>query len=439
MKSTCSVILLFLTCLTSEAQVVLRGEAPTFSGKSISVFEYEDFFTRKRHEVFSQAIDSKRGFDLKCTIDKPKYIEIFLNGMFSGVYVQPGFTYELQVDQKGKVISINSTDLTNKYISLYENRIVEFIKANNNKKNYYSRLEEFLANEKLAVDTVSRFAAEILSYRMASFQFNIYEKRKDSTSINLLEKSLLINRSINTRIPDYFNFMKHYAFNRGNSNFAIRRVPLDFSRPLKTLLDEMASIPSDSIQQLAQLAILRKAYRSEWSGPKEHINYLVDSIHGKATHPLVKKIAGFVKNDGNSLAPGSRVDDFSFVTHSGDFYKLSSFKGKYVLVDFWFTGCGPCLKTFPRLRELKRQYSDRIEIISLTPRDTQEGVTSFLKKHPDYTWKFSVIDNNDEMLQYFNVFVYPTYILIDPEGKIVKLIGYEEMEKNLPSVAALIK
>lgn len=272
---------------------------------------------------------------------------------------------------------------------------------------------------------------------MAGFWFNIYEKSGDTASVNRLEEKILKGK-INTSIPDYFQFLKTYAFQRGNS-LRIRRSPVDFTQPIKTLLNEMACIKPDSIQQLAILAIIRKAYRSDWSGPKARLNFIADSIYKQATHPVVKQVAVHVKHDGNSLNPGNEIDDFAFVTYTGEPYKLSSFKGKYVLIDFWFTACGPCVKNFPQLRKLKQLHPDKLEIISLTPHDTPEKVASFLKKHADYNWLFSAIDINDDTIQYFNVLAFPTYILVGQDGNLVKVIGSDEMDKNFQSVATLIK
>jgi thiol-disulfide isomerase/thioredoxin len=436
MKSTPSAILLVLVCVVTEAQVSLKGEAPNFAGKSISVFEYHDFFTRKRHEVLSQVIDSRGEFDIPYSIEKRIYVEVFLNGIFSGVYVQPGFTYKFHFDQAGKVTSVISVDKTNELVQSFENRTLNFYKSSNSKKD--KNFEEFINLEKEGLQNAEPFLSEILTYRISELQYLLAADQRDTSKVNILEKQVLGSSGINNSIPDYYNFIKLYAYDRARS-LKIRREPYDFTQHLKSLLKEVKHMGPDSIQQLAALVILRKAYRSDWSGPKERVDHLTDSIVNNTVNPTVRKIAINVKQDGNAFNPGNKIDDFSFSTHSGETYKLSSFRGKYVLIDFWFTACGPCIKNFPKLKMLKQQYADRLEIISLTPTDTREKVNSFLKKHPDYTWLFSNIDKDDLVMNYFNVLYFPTYFLIDPDGNLVKRIGSAEMEKSFQSVVDLIK
>ena len=74
---------------------------------------------------------------------------------------------------------------------------------------------------------------------------------------------------------------------------------------------------------------------------------------------------------------------------NGGSFKLSDFRGKVLVVDFWATYCPPCVRQVPRLAELNRKYRDKgLEVIGLTSDDKadQEQVVIFLKKAgADYT------------------------------------------------------
>jgi thiol-disulfide isomerase/thioredoxin len=73
----------------------------------------------------------------------------------------------------------------------------------------------------------------------------------------------------------------------------------------------------------------------------------------------------------------------------GGTFKLSDFRGKVLVVDFWATYCPPCVRQVPRLAELSRKYRDKgLEVVGLTSDDKadQEKVVEFLKKAgADYT------------------------------------------------------
>lgn len=73
----------------------------------------------------------------------------------------------------------------------------------------------------------------------------------------------------------------------------------------------------------------------------------------------------------------------------GQTFKLSDYRGKVMVVDFWQTNCAPCVRLIPQLAELSRKYRDKgLEVIGLTSDDKadQEMVVEFLKKRgADYT------------------------------------------------------
>lgn len=73
----------------------------------------------------------------------------------------------------------------------------------------------------------------------------------------------------------------------------------------------------------------------------------------------------------------------------GSTFKLSDFRGKILVVDFWQTNCAPCLRLIPKLANLSRQYRDKgVEVVGLTSdeKSDQSNIVKFLKRAgADYT------------------------------------------------------
>lgn len=130
--------------------------------------------------------------------------------------------------------------------------------------------------------------------------------------------------------------------------------------------------------------------------------------------------------------PGQTMPDFTFTTHDGATQKLSDFRGKHVLLDFWGTWCGPCIEEMKHLDPIYAQYRARgFEIISLnmektsgrlTPEEYAKGedkVRAFLAK-AGHQWLQATQRSIERFaLDVIHVNVYPTCILVGPDGKVI--------------------
>ena len=112
-------------------------------------------------------------------------------------------------------------------------------------------------------------------------------------------------------------------------------------------------------------------------------------------------------------------------------------KGKFVLIDFWATWCGPCRKAIPELNALHKKFGDRLVVIGLSD-EPESKVKSMSEPVIEY---FSAIDTQARTKKAVEVKGIPHVILIDPEG-IVRwegfplLDGYELTEKIVEDILA---
>lgn len=99
----------------------------------------------------------------------------------------------------------------------------------------------------------------------------------------------------------------------------------------------------------------------------------------------------------------------------------SMFMGKYILLDFWGTWCSPCLKGIPDLVSLNKRYSKQIQIISIS-NDKKQKLNELKKviNEKSMTWSQVWDENNaDKLVEKFKITAFPTFILVDTDGKIV--------------------
>lgn len=94
-------------------------------------------------------------------------------------------------------------------------------------------------------------------------------------------------------------------------------------------------------------------------------------------------------------------------------------KGKFVLIDFWATWCGPCKIAIPELNQFKTEFENDLIVIGISD-ETQEKIQSLTNPKIEY---YSAIDTERTMYNLLEVQGIPHCILIDPNG-IVRWEGY---------------
>jgi thiol-disulfide isomerase/thioredoxin len=123
-------------------------------------------------------------------------------------------------------------------------------------------------------------------------------------------------------------------------------------------------------------------------------------------------------------AEGKPAIDFNTPDLHGNVIKLFDFKGKYLLLDFWASCCVPCRATMPKLKEVYRQYHEQgLEIVAVSVDVNQELWEKAIEHDGTGIWHQVLSnggkDNQPQIHQQYAVTVYPTKILINPEGIIV--------------------
>lgn len=103
-------------------------------------------------------------------------------------------------------------------------------------------------------------------------------------------------------------------------------------------------------------------------------------------------------------------------------------KGQIVILEFWTTWCAPCIKQFPKINKLSKDYADKgVKFISITP-ESPEIVERFLKRRSLDTW--IAMDTDQSVLEYFGIHAYPTTIVIDKNGIVLDYINPSQLSAS---------
>ena len=135
---------------------------------------------------------------------------------------------------------------------------------------------------------------------------------------------------------------------------------------------------------------------------------------------------------------GEALPDFTLSDMGGKTHTLSSYRGKVVMVNFWATYCGPCIKEIPSMARLKQKLGEKsFEILAIDMAEEQADVTAFMQRHK-ITVNFPILlDVEGSVIEQWMVSAVPTTFLVDPQGTI-RYALYGGLEWDNDEVVATI-
>jgi peroxiredoxin len=132
--------------------------------------------------------------------------------------------------------------------------------------------------------------------------------------------------------------------------------------------------------------------------------------------------------------------EFELKDADGKTVRLSDYKGKVVLLDFWATWCGPCKMEIPWFIEFERKYKDKgFAVVGISM--DEEGWQAVKPFVSELAINYRILQGNDSIAQlYGGVDALPTTFLIDRDGKIVEthagLTGRDDFEDGIKKLVA---
>jgi thiol-disulfide isomerase/thioredoxin len=145
-----------------------------------------------------------------------------------------------------------------------------------------------------------------------------------------------------------------------------------------------------------------------------------------------------------NVQPGATAPYFATVDIHGDSLRITDFKGKYVLLDFWASWCIPCRKGNPHLKALYAEYHDKgLEVICVSDDDSnpdkwreavaQDGIEAF-----HHVLRGLVIrekfDRTNSINDKYAIHFLPTKYLIDKEGKMIGKVEEKDLDERLKAI-----
>lgn len=115
---------------------------------------------------------------------------------------------------------------------------------------------------------------------------------------------------------------------------------------------------------------------------------------------------------------GEQMADGDLFDLKGQVHHLSDYAGKYILLDFWSCGCGPCMMALPEMKEVAEKNRERLVVVSLNT-DNKKAWEE-VSREKDISWEnLNDLQGGSGLAMRYGVQGIPYYVIISPTGKIL--------------------
>jgi thiol-disulfide isomerase/thioredoxin len=186
------------------------------------------------------------------------------------------------------------------------------------------------------------------------------------------------------------------------------------------LLPEILAIRARAYRKAGNLDMALEDYKQLYKDGKEEA---LDSIKAIFPYCTVKEksaealAASLRKKAAASTAAITLAPDFTVKDLQGNTIRLTALKGKVVVVNFWGTGCGPCIGEMPALNKLVQKYRSNSNVVFLAiTGDETARLQQFFKKR---TFLYTVVNNGGKVNDAYQIESLPVHIVIGKDGAII--------------------
>jgi len=431
-----------LTLACNSAEVIVHGSAREYAGKEIVLYGISDRITNTELELCRSIVAPDGTFSESFALTETKAVLIHLGIYKIGFYAEPGGNYDIglpPVQEKTEADYLNpffketevhafirdtKHDDLNMLIRMFDDSYgpyYEKFAQNIKSKENPALLDSTIINlMKPFTEVRNEYFLQYTRYRLGMLRHMAYQFKSKAMSDQYFTNQPILNQ--NPAYMDLFNlvydkfFMYLIRTPEGKSIDSSINVYRSLNK-LKKSIEQNKTIKNDS---LIELVILKNLFDEFYSNrfSRTAILNIIDTIIGKGKIEENRIIAQNIRLNITRLLPGYVPPQFPLLNSDSVTVNLSDLKGKYTYLCFCSCFSYSCLKEFDMLQRMYAKHSKYLQIVLISVDPSLSELKRFVTK-TDYKWIFLNYGKHPEILKAYDIRGYPTYFLIDKEGKLL--------------------
>jgi peroxiredoxin len=459
------VLLLFVVPLIAlPTTIKIKGSCPDYKSYKLIFYRYSDLISMKELKLVECTTDSSGNFE--CSVEIPFTCQVFVYlGYYKGFFfAEPKKTYELvfpPLKEKSMVDDLNpffteeqfNIGIKNakenelNYLIASLNTIYDPFLAEN--FNYLYVSSDVQLVDSLQKTTFQKFAGiknqffnDYMKYKFNYLRHFTYDRDR-----NFATKKYFSGKPVLYQNPAYMEFFnqlwgKYFTYlgindkmgERMMSNIIYSKSPTELSKTLNTNM----ALRDDSLRELVMLKGLSDCLQKPDLYPVQSVNQTLDSIAKTSKIAEHRDIAMNILLKEKKLNQLDSAIDFTLKKVNGETVSLSDFRGKYVYLNFGRSENYACQKEYRLLKEIQDKKVNGLEIITVSSDQDTATFNDYVKSNPQYSWTF-LFDDKRSVTSKYGIRILPSYIIIDPDGKIAMIPAISPQQNFLLYFAQIQK
>jgi len=430
-------IILIILSVSVNAQVVtISGNAKSYTGDTLSIYVFDNYITKNKKNIAKSLVDNQGNFNFKINIEKTSETFIDLD-VFEGIlFIEPNKNYNIILpiktvkDDEDKVNPYfkqiqfyvkqipPQTDTLNyaisKFEEVYNAQLLDILQKIQYKRIFNLKEKIKIINDS-SVNYKNEYFQQYKKYKLAAL-----ENYLPGRNSNKLLKKHFFNKPVLYNNPAYnetFNaFTKNYVISlKTDSGTNFVNSATNWYNLNQTLLKHQGL----KNEELREYILLNNLYILFYKRKKLQSTILKTFSSCIAETEILehKKIAQSIENSIGKIIIGTKPPKFNLKNKEGKKISLKDFKGKFVYLNFCNPKSYSCQKDLEVLKILHIKNIDKLVIVTIWQDSSIENMKKSIAEN-NYNW--TIIYANTDVIKDYKVVSFPTYYLINPDGKLVQ-------------------
>jgi peroxiredoxin len=425
--------------LNAYSQTQIKIFAPKYKGEILTLCIYDNYITKNEKIIAKCEIDSAGNSDIIVDIDNVQYVFMNYEKLVYYFFIKPNSSINVVFSEKeqfsnkerlnpffepmhiaANVTSANDGNFNQQLMDIDNKSDNIILTVAKNKKETDRHFKDSLLNVFINSLVLSNdeFVNDYTKYRIAALEYLFKLK-----PLKDLQTEYFANKPILYQNPAYCELLnqineKYFLHRTQQAQGNVFRQAINKGNlaEIRKILNQNEYLQNDDF---CDFLILQNTYNEFYDSnfSRSALLEIVNSVAKETTSLYNKIIAENIRAAFIKLLAGNLPPYFELYDIHGNNKSLKSFYGKYVYLGFFSVNSYGCIQDFYLIKQLSKKFGEKIHFVSICI-DDKDDVGNFMKSEK-IDWTFLLCYNKD-LIKEYDVRTFPTYYLIDKEGKLLK-------------------